>query len=154
MEFRSAGTTRRWRPTIAIVAALSVFVALIAGSSLRPRFAAAELPEPAAWTHGSPGVQPQPKHIRPHHPAAEPISYLAQGISPDSAPIDKKPFHSMWMTHDRPTGWAHVSPHSGLAELPASFAVSESQPSGARRAAVAVTPVDRDITLRLCVIRR
>ncbi|MCA2317164.1 hypothetical protein JF775_22985, partial [Mycobacterium sp. WUMAC-025] len=47
MLFRGGGETRRWQLATAIVAALGVFVALIAGSSLRPQFAAATLPEPA-----------------------------------------------------------------------------------------------------------
>src|SRR5580693_1284708 len=49
VDHRSAGTARRRQLTTAIVAALSLFVALIAGSSLRPQFAAAALTEPAGW---------------------------------------------------------------------------------------------------------
>lgn len=36
-----------------------VFVALIAGSSLRPQFAAATLPEPAAWSGATPATGAQ-----------------------------------------------------------------------------------------------
>jgi hypothetical protein len=129
-----------------------VFVALIAGSSLRPRFAAAELPEPAAWTHGAHSVQPDAGQLR-LHPATEAISHLAQGISPDSAPTNKKPFHSMWMTHDRPASWAHLSPQLGWSVLPASFAASDIRPFDAQWAAVPVAPVTRDLATRLCVNR-
>ena len=104
VDVRSAGTTRRWQLTIAMVAALSLFVALIAGSSLRPQFAAAALPEPAAWTHGTSGVHAHAKLVQ-LHAAAQPISYLDNYFSQGSTPMNKKPFHSMWMTAiGRPVG--------------------------------------------------
>jgi hypothetical protein len=152
MDPRNAGPTRRWRLTVAIVAALSVFVALIAGSSMRPRFAAAVLPEPAAWTHGAQDIQAHPGHAQ-RHAGAQLVSRLAQDFSPDYAPTNKKPFHSMWMTKDRPAGWTHVSPQSGWPLLPASFAGSEFQPRGARCAAPAAIAVNQDILTRFCVDR-
>ena len=149
MNLYRAGTTRRWQMTISIVAALSLFVALIAGSSLRPKFAAAALPEPAAWTHG---VQAHASQVQ-IHPVAQPNSHLEHGALPTGTPPNKKPFHSMWMTRDVPTSWTHLSPH--WLALPASFAVSEFQPGGAHRAASASAraPVDRDTLLQLCVVR-
>ena len=139
--------------TIAFVAALSLFAALIAGSSLRPEFAAAALPEPAAWTHGTLGGQAHVSQMQ-LHAAAQPISHLDHAFSPDSTPTNKKPFHSMWMTRDLPTGWTRLSPQSGWLALPASFAASEFQPRGTDWAAPAAAPVNRDILIRLCVIRR
>ncbi|ETA93386.1 hypothetical protein O979_24275, partial [Mycobacterium avium subsp. paratuberculosis 10-4404] len=50
MILRGGDETRRWRPAIAVAAALGVFIALVAGSALRPACAAAALPEPPAWT--------------------------------------------------------------------------------------------------------
>ena len=153
MDVRSAGTTRQWQLTIAFVAALSLFAALIAGSSLRPEFAAAALPEPAAWTHGILGGQAHVSQMQ-LHAAAQPISHLDHAFSPGSTPTNKKPFHSMWMTRDRPTSWTHLSPQSGWLPLPASFAASEFQPHGTDWAAPAAAPVNRDILIQLCVTRR
>ena len=152
VDLRSAGTTRRWRPTIAIVATLSIFVALIAGSSLRPQLAAAELPEPVAWTHGTQSAQAQGNRGQLHVVAAV-IGPAARSVSPGSAPTDKKPFHSMWMTRDRPAGWTHVAPHSVWLALPASFAGPEFQPDCADRAASTAPSANRDLLTQLCVDR-
>ena len=152
VDLRSAGTTRRWQLTIAIVAALSLFVALIAGSSLRPQLAAAALPEPAAWTHGTLGGQAHASQVQVHA-AVQPISDLAHAFSPDCTPTNKKPFHSMWMTHDRPTSWTHLSPQSGWLPLPASFAASEFPPGGTHWAEPGAPPVNRDVLIQLCVTR-
>jgi hypothetical protein len=155
VDLRSAGTTRRWQLTIAIVAALSLFVALIAGSSLRPQLAAAELPEPAAWTHGTQGVQEHASQVQ-LHAAAQSISHLDHLFAPGSTQTDKtnkKPFHSTWMTRDRPTSWTPLSPQSGWVALPASFAVSESRPGGAGCVASAAAPVNRNVLTLLGVIR-
>jgi hypothetical protein len=142
---RIAGATRRWWLPIAIVTALSVFVALIAGSSLRPQFSAAAPPEPAAWTHTAPDVQADAGQVE--------LRAAADAFSPASAPTDKKPFHSMWMTRDRPAQVTHLSPQSGWVALPASFGASELQPDRVRWAASAHAPDDRDALTLLCVAR-
>jgi hypothetical protein len=154
VDLRNAGRTRRWQLTIAIVAALSLFVALVAGSSLRPQFSAAALPEPAAWTHGTQGVQAHPSRVQ-LHAVAQAIRHPEHASSAGSTPTNKKPFRNMWMTKDRPTIWTPLSPHSGWFALPASFGASEFQPGGAHRAASAsaAAPVDRDILTQLCVVR-
>ncbi|OBH03073.1 hypothetical protein A5696_09465 [Mycobacterium sp. E2699] len=146
MDPRITGANRRWRLAIATVAALSLFVALIAGSSLRPQFAAATLPEPAAWTHATHAVRAQtgPAELRA----------AAHDFSPGSTPTDKKPFHSMWMTRDRPATVIHLSPQTGWLALPASFGASKFPPDGVRWAAAAPAPDDRDVLTRLCVARR
>jgi len=138
--------------TIAIVAALSLFVALIAGSSLRPRLAAAALPEPAGWTHGTQGVHAHADEIQ-LHAAAQPVIYLDHDFSSGVMPTNKKPFHSTWMTRERPNSWNHVSPPSDWLALPASFAASEFQSGGVHSAGSAATPVNRDLLTRLCVVR-
>jgi hypothetical protein len=149
---RSAGTTRRWQLTIAIVAALSLFVALIAGSSLRPQFSAAALPGMAAWTHETHDVHEHAGQLQ-LHAAAQPVSLLDHGLSPGSTPTNKKPFHSMWMTRDRPTSWPHLSLQSGWLALPASFAASMFEPGGVQWAASAAAPDNRDNLTQLCVVR-
>jgi hypothetical protein len=138
--------------TIAIVAALGLFVALIAGSSLRPQLAAAALPEPVAWTHGTQGVQAHAGQV-PLHAATPTISHLGHGFSSGTKPTSKKPFHSMWMTQDRPASWNCVSPQSDWLPLPASFAAAEFQPGATHWAASAAAPVNRDNLTQLCVDR-
>ncbi len=129
-----------------MVAALSLFVALIAGSSLRPQFAAATLPEPAAWTHATPGVRA--------HPGPVELRAAAHDFSPASTPTNTKPFHSTWMTRDRPASWTHPSPPSSWSALPASFGAPRFQPTGTRWSTFAAPPPDRDLLIRLCVVRR
>jgi len=148
VNLESAGGSRRWRSAVAIVAAASLFIALIAGSSLRPQFAAAELPEPAAWSHASAHAG----HVR-LHAAAPSVSQLEQGSAVGSTPIKKKPFHSMWMTRDRPTTWHHSSTHSGWTGLPKSFAASEFKSGAAQSATFATAPGSRNILTQLCVAR-
>jgi hypothetical protein len=138
--------------TIAIVAALGLLVALIAGSSLRPQFAAAALPEPAAWTHGTQGVQAHASQV-PRLAAAPTISHLGHGFSPGTKPTNNKPFHSTWMTQDRPASWNCMSPQSDWLPLPASFAATEFQHGGAHWAISAAVPVNRDTLAQLCVVR-
>jgi hypothetical protein len=151
VDLRRAGRTRRWRLTIVIVAALSLFVALVAGSSLRPNFAAAELPEPAAWT-GAKHVASHPSQLQ-LHTAAHSISQLKAGALPSSMPVKQKPFRGTWMTHDRPTSVIRCAPPSVRLALSASFAASGLQPGSADWAASAASSVDRDTLADLCVIR-
>ncbi|ORA84429.1 hypothetical protein BST29_05290 [Mycobacterium malmoense] len=152
MDLRSAGTTRRWQLTIAIVAVLSLFVAVIAGSSLRPQFSAATLPEPAAWTHAAQGVQAHAGPVQ-RHAAAQSISRLEHGVSSGSTPTNKKPFRNMWMTRDRPTSWIYLSPQSDWVALPASFAAPEFQPSGTLWAVSVAALDNRDTLTQFCVVR-
>jgi len=131
--------------TIAIAAAFSLFVALVAGSSLRPHFAAAELPMPAAWTHVTQGV---PAHASQMHLHAG--AHLVSGVSTSTT---KKPFRNVWMTHDRPASWSHLSPGLGWSALPNSFAAKAFHPDGAYSAAPKAVPVNRDTLTELCVVR-
>lgn len=151
MDLRGAGKTRRWQSTIAVVAVLSLFVALIVGSSLRPQFAAAALPEPAAWTQGTRGVQAHAGNA-----AAQSMSYLDHAFSPGCTPTNKtnkKPFHSTWMTRDRPTSSTPLSSQLGWLALPAPFAAPEFQPRGAHWAESAAALVNRDMLTQLCITR-
>ncbi|OBH39655.1 hypothetical protein A5690_02815 [Mycobacterium intracellulare] len=150
MLFRVGGETRRWRPATAIVAALGVFIALIAGSSLRPQFAASSLPEPAAWTGAAPGAQALPPG--PH--AAVGRAALAASQSPAPANnTNKKPFHSMWMTKERPQSWNRWSPQSALSPAPTTFGPVRAAPDDAQSRSPATIPADRDTLTRLCIAR-
>ncbi|OBI17851.1 hypothetical protein A5713_19295 [Mycobacterium sp. E2497] len=140
--------TRRRRSIVAVVSALSLFVALIAGSSLRPQFAAGTLPEPAAWTQQTQSAQTQAGHARAD--AAQTISRADHGPATGSTSTDKKPFHSMWMTRDRPISWPPMTHQGGWLALPTSFAAAEPPPV---RVAPAAVPDHRDNSTRLCVIR-
>jgi hypothetical protein len=133
--------TRRWRSAIAIVAALGAFVALVAGSALRPQSAAAALPEPAAWSAGIPVAG----------------AHAAQGqlrISGPAAPTGKKPFHTTWMTKDRPPTPSRLAPRSVGSPLPVSFTALGFQPRGARPRAPAAVRGTPDILTLFCVARR
>jgi hypothetical protein len=149
---RGAGTTRRWWLAIAIIAALSVFVALVAGSSLRPQFAAAALPEPAAWIHAT---HDAPAHAgqRQHAAAAYSHSQPEHGFVTGPLPTNNKTFLSMWMPRAVPTNWSAASHHSDWLALPASFAASACPLGGAAEAASAATPVNRDTSTLLCIVR-
>jgi hypothetical protein len=158
VNLRGASGRLRWQLAIAIVAALSLFVALIAGSSLRPKFAAAALPEPAAWTHATPGAQAHASQMQ-LHPVAQPNSHLDQGFSPTTTPPQHKPFHSMWMTRDRPSTWAHLAPQLAWSPWPVSLSpwetawpVALGSQSGCAQPAAVIA--GRDILTQLCVARR
>ena len=140
---------------IAIVAALGVFVALVAGSSLRPQFAASALPEPAAWSSATPGVG---AHAGLTH-APGGVSAVAQpamAASRSSTPADttnKKPFHSMWMTKERPLSWNRLSPQSALSPMPMTSSPFGSAPDDAQSRAPAAILTERDILTHICVAR-
>lgn len=134
------------------MAALGLFVALIAGWSLRPQFAAAELPEPVAWTHGTQSVQAHASYLR-LRAAEQSISYRDHASAHGATPTNKKPFHSTWMARDRPTGWTPLSPQSGWLASLSPFAVSESQLPGAHWVEPMAAGVNRDMLTQLCVSR-
>lgn len=143
--------SRRWQLTITAVAVLSVFIALVAGSSLRPPLGAAALPEPAAWTQHTDDVATHAGEAQ-RHSIPELVSHQGH-VSKGSIPADKKPFRNTWMTKDRPASWTHWSPQSGFSVLPASFASSQLQPHGHTWPVCKAAPDIRDISTRLCVVR-
>lgn len=156
-----AGGTRRWQLAIAMAAALGVFVALIIGSSLRPRYSAAMVPMPAAWSHTTSGVRLDAPRVHSHA-----VAWLSRDHDRDSSPAssstvyntNKKPFHSMWLKQDRPSTWARLSPQTLWLPLPASFAFSRaglaSQPIAHQGSALPGGRADHDILTELCVARR
>jgi hypothetical protein len=148
---RRAGETRRWQPAIAVVAALGLFAALIAGSALRPQFAAAALPEPAAWSHAAPDAKAPTDHLQIH--GSQQLTNQVAGCLCGAGPVNKKPFHSRWMTQDRPQTWTRWSPQSARSSSTASFAPSVSAPGGAGNRSFAYFPDGQDLLTRLCVTR-
>ncbi|MEM6109254.1 hypothetical protein AAHS21_23910 [Mycobacterium sp. 050272] len=149
MNVRGASHTRRRQAAIAVIAALSLFASLIAGSALRSQFSAATLPEPAAWS------QSTPNSGHPQSDSAFTMAvHLQQGSSWDASPVNKKPFHSMWMTRDRPDLWTRISAHSLLSVLPVSFAGSGFRFGGVPDGTPAPECHKQEILTLLCVARR
>ncbi|OBA60186.1 hypothetical protein A5647_14530 [Mycobacterium sp. 1100029.7] len=147
MDVRGARHSRRWRPAVAVVAAFSLFVSLITGSALRSQFSAAGPPEPAAWLQQAPVAG---GNAVPAQSAATTHHHAPWGASP----TNKKPFHSTWMTHDRPDGWSRLQPVTLWSALPISFANMGFPPSHPRPSAPAADCKDREILTLLCVARR
>jgi len=152
---RRAGKTRRWQPAVAVVAAFALFTALIAGSALRSQFSAAALPEPAAWSHAAAHVDQLQGHGSPQvtSRSAGCLCGIAPANKPVNKPVNKKPFHSMWMTQDRPQTWTRWSPQSARSASMASFAPSVFAPGGARSRSPAYLLDGQDLLTRLCVTR-
>ncbi|WAJ46907.1 hypothetical protein OK015_10915 [Mycobacterium sp. Aquia_216] len=153
MDVRGAHQSRRWQPAIAAVAALTLFISLVAGSALRSQFSAATLPEPAAWSQVTPDVGSTAGHSQARHGSPAAI-HLQHASSWDASPISKKPFHSMWMTHDRPDVWTRMQSHPLWSALPASFAGMGFQSGDVRPGAPAAECGDQEILTLLCVTRR
>jgi hypothetical protein len=126
-----------------------LFASLIAGSALRPEFSAATLPEPAAWSHTTPN--PAHSHADSESPAT---IHLQHAGSWDASPANKKPFHSMWMTHDRPDVWTRSPSHPLRSMLPVSFASTVFQSADIHTGTPAAACGDREILALLCVARR
>jgi hypothetical protein len=129
-----------------------VFIALVTGSALRPTFAAAAPPEPAAWSAGTVGPHPGLTQDRPAT-----LSQAAVAAARSSAPAYKtntKPFRSAWMTKERPLMWNRLSPQSVLTPAPLSFTPIGFAPGGTQPRAPAAIPSERDILTRICVARR
>jgi hypothetical protein len=138
---------------MAIVGALSLFVALVAGSASRPTFAAPALPEPTAWSQGIPDVGAHADQLRLHGRFPT-VNQLAYAMSRNSAPTNKKPFLTTWMAKDRPATWSRLSPESVRSPLPLSFTPLGFQPGGVQSRAPAAGRADPDILTELCVARR
>jgi len=152
VDLRDAGSTRRWQSVIASIGALSLFVALIAGSALRPQFAAATLPEPVAWSSGALDVGAHAARVQLYG-RFQPASYVVRDSSLGSSPMNKKPFHSMWMTRDRPAAWTRVSPLWIRSALSYSLRSLDSRAPVARRDPSSDLLTDHDILTQLCVAR-
>jgi hypothetical protein len=124
----------RWQLAIAVLAALSLFIAVTTGWALRASTLAQTAgPLPAAW---------QATHAAAH----------------GSTPTHQMPATHAWMPRERPQNWAPLSPQSDWTALPASFAphgpAAKALPGGTQSRAPAAAPTDRDILTNLCIDRR
>jgi hypothetical protein len=141
---------RRREHAGAVVCALSLFVALVAGSALRPHYTTNTLPEPGAWTHVVKEVRPsqaQPVSATPS------LEYLKAGEKAHSAPVSRKPFRNVWMTRDLPSNWDPLSPQTDWSVLPISFTAAQFQPRGAPWGASTADAVNRHTSSLFCIIR-
>ncbi|HEX5257132.1 MAG TPA: hypothetical protein VFW69_25275 [Mycobacterium sp.] len=129
-----------------------MFIALVTGSALRPSFAAAAPPEPAARSAATVDAHAGPM---PGRPSA--LSQPALTVSQPSAPANKTnkmPFRRAWMTKERPLTWNRLSAQSVLTPAPLSFTPIGFAPGGPQTRAPAAIASDRDILTEICVARR
>jgi hypothetical protein len=152
MDGYCSAKIRRREHAAAVVCALSLFVALVAGSALRPHYTTNALPEPGAWTHAVEHVQHDFKRVQPVSATGSLIALKARG-SLRPVPIARKPFRYVWMTHDLPSNSAPLSPRSGWSALPKSFVSAQFQPRGAPCAAFAGDSDNRHTSTLFCIIR-
>ncbi len=117
---------RRWRLAIAMVAALSLFTAVITGWASRE-------------------VPPDPVHA-----AATATAAHSQPEAQGSSPMHALPTKHAWMARERPQMWTPLSPPSDWSAWPASADPSD----GAARGAPATAPDDPDILALFCINRR
>jgi hypothetical protein len=152
MGGRCSAKARRRKHAAAIVGALSLFVALVAGSALRPHYTTTVLPEPQARTHAVQHVQPDASRVPPDRATAS-VEYVIAGNKRLSAPISRKPFRNVWMTHDLPSNWDPLSPRTDWSVLPKTFAAAQFQPRGAPWGASTADAVNRHTSSLFCIIR-
>jgi hypothetical protein len=143
---------RRREHAAAVVCALSLFVALVAGSALRPHYTTNALPEPGAWTHAVEHVHHDFKEVQSVSATGSLIALKARGSS-RPVPISRKPFRYVWMTRDLPSNWVPLSPHSNWSVLPKSFDPAQFQPRDAPYAAFAGDSDNRHTSTLFCILR-
>jgi hypothetical protein len=119
---------------------------------LRPHYTANSLPEPAAWAHTVKDVQPDYGYSHPLS-AIPALKYLNSGSRTHVIPNSRKPFRYVWMTHDLPSNWDPLSPHTDWSVLPKTFAAAQFQPRGAPWAALTADAVNRHTSSLFCIIR-
>ena len=152
MDGRCSAKTRRREHAAAVVCALTLFLALVAGSALRPHYTGNSLPEPAGWAHTVRDARPA--HSYSHPLSATPaLTYLKSGSRAHSAPTSRKPFRYVWMTHDLPSNWDPLSPRTDWSVLPKTFAAAQFQPRGAPWGALMADAVNRHTSSLFCIIR-
>ena len=143
---------RRREHTAALVCTLSFFVALVAGSALRPHYTTNALPEPEAWTHVVEHVRHDFKRVQPVSTAGDLIALKALSSSRPVS-IRRKPFVYVWMRQDlRPT-WDPLSPQSDWSALPKSIVSTQFQSRGSPWATFARDFDKRRTSTLFCIIR-
>lgn len=152
MDGRRSAMTRRREHAAAVVCALTLFLALVAGSALRPHYTTNSLPEPAAWAHTVRDVQPDYSYSPPLS-ATPALKYLTSSSRAHSVPISRKPFRYVWMTHDLPSNWDPLSPQTDWSVLPKTFSAMRFEPRGAPWGASTADAVNRHTSSLFCIIR-
>ncbi len=152
MDGCCSAKTRRREHAAAVVCAFGLFVALVAGSALRPHYTANSLPEPGAWTHGVEHVEHDFTRVQPVSATGSLSAVKARGSS-RTVPISRKPFRYVWMTHDLPSNWVPLSPQSDWSALPKSFDSVQFQRRGAPWAAFAGDSDNRHTPSLFCILR-
>ena len=152
MDARCHAKAGRRKHVAAVVGALSLFVALVAGSALRPHYTGNVLPEPQAWTHAVQRVTPDPVGAQKSN-AVPSVRYLTTAGRLHAAPNSRKPFRNVWMTREFPSSWVPVSSKLDWSTLPESFGAAQFQPRGAPWAAPAADVVERHRSTLFCIIR-
>jgi hypothetical protein len=132
---RDAGMPSRWRPLIAIVAALCLLSAL--AGSWAVRFGPAASAAPQAVTVFA-DVGPQPAAYTDHH-------------TPSST--NDKSFKTAGIKRDRPPNWSRSAPPEWWLPAPSSLITSQHRP-GAPHSRAPATPRDgQELLHQLCVAR-
>jgi hypothetical protein len=147
---------RRWRAAIAVVAALSLFTAVLGCWSLQSRLAAAAAQRPAASAQGTlDSCQVK------FDAGSQRSTHVGHGPSCGAGLTKHTAFKSAGMKRDRPPSWARLSPQSVWAQLPIAWSLRpitlatlgfhpDDTHSGVPVAALAVP----DILTQFCVDRR
>jgi hypothetical protein len=143
---------------MAVVAALSMFVAVTTGWALRSAHGIVAPPEPAAWSHPTLNVGLHVDRVQ-FAVGSQTTSYGVLRSSHDFSPTNHKPTKNAWMTHDRPPTWAQVAPQLAWSPWPVSLSPWETAwaPTPGTRSgsgAPAAVIAGRDILTQLCVTRR
>ena len=152
MDACCSAKTRRREHAAAVVCALSLFVALVAGSALRPHYTTNGLPEPEAWAHIVRDVQPGSSQAQPIS-ATPSLNDLRAGMRAHSTPTSRKPFRYVWMTRDLPSNWDPLSPQTVWSILPKSLTAVQLQPRGAPWERSAADVFNRHTSTLFCIIR-
>ena len=152
MDGRYSAKTRRREHAAAVVCALTLFLALVAGSALRPHYTTNSLPEPVAWAHTVRDVQPDYSYSHPLG-AIPALKYLKSGSRAHSVPTSRKPFRYVWMTHDLPSNWDPLSLQTDWSVLPKTLAAARFQPRGAPWGASMAHAVNRHTSSLFRIIR-
>lgn len=132
MNRHRTARVRRREHAAAVACAVSLFIALVAGSALRPHYTTNALPEPGV-AHAVEHAQHDVAHVRPIS-AVPSLSVPKDAGNSRRVPVVRKPFRYVWMTHDIPSSWIPISPQMDWSALPKSFVTTNYESRGAPRA--------------------
>jgi hypothetical protein len=149
VTFPVAAKSPRWQSTIAIVAALALFLAAMGCWVLRSELVAAATPHQAAVSHSTADIRPV--HVSE---GSKPASHLEQ----ISLPTNKTSFKSAGLKRNRPPTWSLSTPQ--LSWSPWSASLAAWGDTAERRLGVGCSDVPvaavagQELLTQLCVARR